>query len=147
MGDFGGTRLPDVSERLRLPGAAQVLFRLHQLGILRRQCWKYAGELSRGQLQSSAAVLRQGSWQPTNDPPSQAKNPIMLTEKIRNAPQLSFDMPQWGEEDSDWFHLLPILTPAFPNQNTCANVVESTMFAIRREISRGTVPRNFCVAA
>ncbi|KAL7386283.1 hypothetical protein ABVT39_006134 [Epinephelus coioides] len=61
--------------------------------------------------------------------------PILL----KRADDCHFTLPVWDPRVnvSDRFHLMPIITPAFPQQNTAVNVSPSTLTIITEEIERG----------
>ncbi|XP_033506808.2 poly(A) polymerase type 3-like [Epinephelus lanceolatus] len=61
--------------------------------------------------------------------------PILL----KRADDCHFNLPVWDPRVnvSDRFHLMPIITPAFPQQNTAVNVSPSTLTIITEEIERG----------
>lgn len=70
-------------------------------------------------------------------------NPVLLVapsdaaKRLNNGAALS--MPQWdgGANYRDRLHLMPVLTPAFPSQNSTFNVGPSTFRIINSEIQRG----------
>eukprot|EP00039_Didymoeca_costata_P001541 m.53160 g.53160 ORF g.53160 m.53160 type:complete len:610 (+) comp10847_c0_seq1:114-1943(+) len=66
-------------------------------------------------------------------------NPVMLAEMqnldIRN------DMPQWDprSNEHDANHKMPIITPAYPNQNATVSVTDSTLWVMKKEFERGDI--------
>ena len=61
-------------------------------------------------------------------------NPIMLKVFDENV----LNMPVWDprQNDQDGLHKMPIITPAYPQQNTTFNVRKSTLSVIREELER-----------
>lgn len=63
-------------------------------------------------------------------------NPVLLTE-IRYSLSLRFKVwdPRYNPRDK--LHLMPIITPVYPAQNSTYNVSKSTLFALKTEFERG----------
>ncbi|EGT55877.1 hypothetical protein CAEBREN_08096 [Caenorhabditis brenneri] len=63
-------------------------------------------------------------------------SPIVLCMPTRERPDmLALDNLCWGRNHADRFHLMPIITPAFPEQNSTHNVSRSTMEVIKKEMT------------
>ncbi|EGT51314.1 hypothetical protein CAEBREN_01393 [Caenorhabditis brenneri] len=63
-------------------------------------------------------------------------SPIVLCMPTRERPDmLALDNLCWGRNHADRFHLMPIITPAFPEQNSTHNVSRSTMEVIKKEMA------------
>ncbi|XP_063751434.1 poly(A) polymerase type 3-like [Eleginops maclovinus] len=62
-------------------------------------------------------------------------NPIML----RELKDCHFNLPVWDPRvnQADRSHTMPIITPAYPMQNTAFNVTPSTLAIMKEEIQRG----------
>ncbi|KAF3841326.1 hypothetical protein F7725_007188, partial [Dissostichus mawsoni] len=62
-------------------------------------------------------------------------NPIML----RELKDCHFNLPVWDARVNlaDRSHSMPIITPAYPMQNTAFNVTPSTLAIMKEEIQRG----------
>jgi len=52
---------------------------------------------------------------------------------------VDLDMPVWDPRinPADKYHLMPIVTPAYPQQNSTFNVSHSTLAVMKEEFSRG----------
>ena len=63
--------------------------------------------------------------------------PIML--KKLTEPSINVVFPSWDprKNTSDCLHLMPIITPCFPHQNSSYNVSKSTKEIMQQEFSRG----------
>ena len=63
-------------------------------------------------------------------------NPVLLKKMDEN---VELDMPVWDPRinPSDKYHLMPIITPAYPQQNSTFNVSHSTLAVMKEEFSRG----------
>ncbi|KAM9356762.1 poly(A) polymerase type 3-like [Symphorus nematophorus] len=61
--------------------------------------------------------------------------------RLRQVQDIGFRLPFWDPRfnPKDRCHLMPIITPAYPQQNTSVNVTPSTFAIITEEIERGHV--------
>lgn len=52
---------------------------------------------------------------------------------------VDLDMPVWDPRinPSDKYHLMPIITPAYPQQNSTFNVSHSSLAVMKEEFTRG----------
>ncbi|CAL2032103.1 unnamed protein product [Caenorhabditis brenneri] len=63
------------------------------------------------------------------------KSPVLLDFlSNENSGMIALDNMVWGRKYADRFHLMPILTPCFPEQNSTHNVTRSTKQVIESEL-------------
>ncbi|KAJ6219252.1 hypothetical protein RDWZM_005064 [Blomia tropicalis] len=97
--------------------------------LVARTCQLYPNATASTLLQKFFLVFRQWPW----------PKPVLLRHNSEDNANLGFPVWDPRENASDRFHLMPIITPSYPQQNSTFNVTMSTKEIIREEFQAASV--------
>jgi poly(A) polymerase len=94
--------------------------------LVARICQLYPNAVVSTLLQKFFFVYKNWEW----------PKPLLLKQPAQENP---YDLPVWDPRvnPSDRYHLMPIITPAYPQQNSTFNVSQSTLSIMTEEFKRG----------
>lgn len=91
--------------------------------LVARTCQLYPNAAPSTLLQKFFLVFRQWPW----------PKPVLLRQNSEDNVNLGFPVWDPRENSSDRFHLMPIITPSYPQQNSTFNVTNSTREIMKEE--------------
>lgn len=96
--------------------------------LVARTCQLYPRAAAATLLQKFFLVFRQWPW----------PKPVLLRHNNEDNPNLGF--PVWDPRltPADRYHLMPIITPSYPQQNSTFNVTNSTKFIMTNEFNHAS---------
>eukprot|EP00118_Oscarella_pearsei_P007994 m.40240 g.40240 ORF g.40240 m.40240 type:complete len:617 (+) comp32930_c0_seq18:98-1948(+) len=94
--------------------------------LVARVCQLYPNAIASTLLHKFFFVFKKWEW----------PRPVLLKQPAQENP---FVLPVWDPRvnPSDRYHLMPIITPAYPQQNSTFNVSQSTLTIMKKELERG----------
>lgn len=97
--------------------------------LVARTCQLYPNAVAATLLQKFFLVFSKWDW----------PNPVLLKNITQPAEKLGLNFPVWDPRynPADRYHLMPIITPAFPQQNSTFNVSMSTRSIMNEEFEIG----------
>lgn len=91
--------------------------------LVARTCQLYPNAAASTLLQKFFLVFRQWPW----------PKPVLLRHNSEDNPNMGFPVWDPRENSADRFHLMPIITPSYPQQNSTFNVTNSTKEIMKEE--------------
>ncbi|KAH9391600.1 hypothetical protein TYRP_022780 [Tyrophagus putrescentiae] len=96
--------------------------------LVARTCQLYPNAAASTILQKFFLVFRQWPW----------PKPVLLRHNSEDNAALGFPVWDPRENSSDRFHLMPIITPSYPQQNSTFNVTNSTKEIMKEEFNHAS---------
>ncbi|KPM03969.1 poly(A) polymerase-like protein 2 [Sarcoptes scabiei] len=96
--------------------------------LVARTCQLYPNASASTLLQKFFLVFRQWPW----------PKPVLLRHNSEDYVNLGFPVWDPRENSSDRFHLMPIITPSYPQQNSTFNVTNSTRSILKEEFQNAS---------
>ena len=138
MGDAGRPSLSTLSERGAVNARQPILQSFLPVEVAKSECG--SGRLARHS--KADALKRRTATVQFSNLGSKSKILSIFSHRIKNHQPLNkknyFSFPillKYNQQDK--YHLMPIITPAYPQQNSTYNVTYSTRSVIMDEIKRG----------